>query len=258
MFILFTGVQNTIRILETLFQKLDKLSQIKHKKDSHKTEKNHHDEFVEDQEEKNLLKSINELILLLLRSILGEAGAPEEFDEYLLVLQKELKRCASGNLESKLHDKGFRQNLEECLKEIFKYCLERKDKANCGQERAAWEKGMEALSIASALPTLTSIAKFLSIAKNSNFPPEVRSLAASLVNDALSHMKGQDVDNQSAKTLVALIGSTPDNVRALLYSALKDAKIIEKDTREQSNISSHRWYEFTTSLSGKPKRLTLA
>ena len=250
MFILLTGVQNSIKILETLLQKLDKLSQIKHKKDDHKTETKHHDEFVGDQEEKTLLKTINELILLLLRCLLGDTGAKDEFDKYLLSLQKELKSCASGDIVLKLNDESFRANLEECLKEILKYCNEKQSRLNSHDEINAWQKGIDALSVASSLPTLTSIARFLSIAKNSNYPSEIRSLAASLVNDALSHMKGQDVDNKSAKTLVAIIGSTPDNVKSLLYSALKDAKIIEKNTRD--------WYEFPTSHRGLPRRLTLA
>lgn len=266
MFILFTGIQNTIKILDLLLQKLDKLGEIKQKNNHHKTNKKHKDEFVPDPEEKALLKSINELMLLLLRIMTGELGANEEFDNYLLTLQKELKDCASGDILSKLNSSSFRQNLEECLKEILKYCTENKDKStNC--DRAAWQKGIDALSIASSLPPITAIGMFLKIAKESKYPSEIRGLAAALVNDALCHMKGQSVDNKSAKTLIALIGSTPDSVRTLVYSALQDAKIIEKKTRNKEKITQfpidlnpgYRWWSnITSSNSGSPKRLTLA
>lgn len=238
MFILLSGIQSSIKLIDAILKKLDKLSKIKHEKGDNRTSEtslfqtnNKNDEFKPDTDECCILKEINDLVLLLLKCLINELGADNELNGYLKLLHKDLKECVNGDLVLKLNDKSFRQNLTSCLEEILKFCLEKQKGATQDDDKALWEKATNAFSIVSALPPLTAISKLLKIAQDPKFPKEVRVLATCMVNDALSHMKQRNVDNSSAKILLGLLISTPSNVRELLYSALTDAKTMEKVSR---------------------------
>ena len=240
MFILLAGVgvkvRDTIKLLETILNKLGKVKSQNNKHHDFKlcqgAKETKNDEFLPAEDEKNLRMSVKELILILISMLSGD-GDSKEFDNYLKSLKDDLKKTVYGNFTCNLNDNSFVSYLQDCLGNILSYCNEKKDSSGC---KKSWEEARNAIGNIQALDPITALAKLLNIAKNSNYPQEIRLLAASLVNDALSHMKGQHFanDNKTAKALVSLIGNSPDDIRGVVFYALEDAKKIEKNTNREN------------------------
>ena len=221
-----------MKLLDVLLEKIERLDQLHKKKSQYSKNGPKVDEFVKcEKEEIALEKSIWLLLLLILKMLCGDYGAWSELKDYLMLMGDNFKDAAKSGLGFRLNGNEFSDYLKDCLGFITDYCRE-KEKGKNSKNGKVWEKALNDFSIVLSLSGVTAISKLLKIAKNTDYPEEVRALAMALVNDALSHMKGRHVDNRTAKALIGLIKNTPDNVRYFLYSALKDARTIEKETRQ--------------------------
>ena len=241
MFILQIKIQDAVNLLRATINKLSEVAKLnKKQKDDDKPEVKL-DEFVP-VKETSVARSLKELILLLIAFISEELGSNKEFRGFLSELKNNLVEAVQGNMSAKLSNNSFTSYLTECMKGLLDYCNQKKDEETPSGKMPLAE-AINVLSTISSAHPLTQVFKLLSIAKNPRFPDEIRAVAASLVNDALSHMKGQYVEAKTAKVLLALISSAPDDVRGLLYAALKDARKIEEDSSKKSVMNtnfSHR------------------
>lgn len=228
MVVLDVGIAGAKGLIMKLLKKLSKMDRLNHVEQDKVKGESGHDEFVFNAESQEYSKTIKEFIYILLDFLSDEINKTSDhgFKKYLAFLKKELKAVISGDLVEKLKSGTFISNLENCLKDILGYCKERQSEGN-----DSWQKATDSIATITALNPFVALTKLIKIASNSSYPKEIRALAAALINDALSHMKQETVSNHSAKLLLALLNNTPGNVRDLVFSALKDSKIIEKHSR---------------------------
>lgn len=207
-----------------------------------------HDEFVTTQPYRSQDDSdpvIDNDLLLLQRFASQQEDSSKPFNDFVTGIERDYKSLSGGNL------------LPDVAPEIYVRYFDRvshvlKDLAGKEIDESKENKmRREALSVlASTIAShpRSQIAKLISIAKNSNYPSDVRAIAGSLASDAISHLKLQYVDYKSARLLVALVSSVPDDVRANLGSSLNDARIIEesskqKDRRDQDKLTSRQKHD---------------
>jgi len=268
-----SSVNESVSLLQVLLQKLSKLGQIKKKtleKATDKIDKN--DEFVSSNnaEEVSLKKSIANLLAMLFKDLFGDLkkeGAGSDFADLLKLLEGGLKDFSPEAFFSMLEDPGFRKYLEETLKQILELC-EKKQKE--GETPEIWKKAFDDFSIVQSLTGTTAISKLLKIAKDSKYPDQIKAMALAMVNDILNHLRLQSVDNKTAKTLVGMLGSSSDDIKEFLYSAIKDAKALDHETREvpnkytpatfspQNPLTATALYGSTRPNGGFLKKLTVA
>lgn len=163
-------------------------------------------------------------MFILLQSLLNELSKIGQEINNPKISKKPPKKVHDKND----NDKDDNDKKDEFVSSFTRCCKEWLVRIS---EKESWEQASNALSAVSALHPMTRIAVLLKIAGNSKFPAEVRAFASAMVNDALSHMKSQHLDQKTAKTLVSLLSSTPDAVKDLVYPALRDSKKIEENSK---------------------------
>ncbi len=118
--------------------------------------------------------------------------------------------------------------------------------------------GIKKLANLSAAHSMTQVSKLLAIASDSSYSDEVRALAGSMVNDALSHMKQQSIDSDSANQLGLVLGAS-SNIE--MGSAASDIRTIKENAQNRENSQKgHRNMHWHNRLitTNTPKTLILA
>ena len=172
-------------------------------------------------------KSAKELMLLLLGFILKMPGYEFKFNHFTSVMQRRFMKTLKENCLPEIFDEGTINFLRDSMESLLGYL-----KQDSSEEKSK-KSARELIANISATHPKAQLAKLLSISKDLDCSPEVRALAASIASDAISHMKQQHVGEKSAKTLMSLISSAPDDIKGLLFSALKDAKTIEENANSE-------------------------
>lgn len=222
-----------------------------------------HDEFVATQADGSQSGSTsesNEDLLLLLRFAQGDDSS-KPFNDFVTGLDRGYKALSAGNLlpdiAPEIYVRYFNR-INHVLKDLASKEIEG------SKENKMRREALSVLASTIASHPRSQIAKLISIAKNSNYPQDVRAIAGSLASDAISHLKLQHVDYKSARLLVALVSSVPDDVRSNLGSSLDDARIIEesskqKDRRDQDRFALDTYDSRLSLLNPRGKRsLTFA
>ncbi|MBI1857613.1 MAG: hypothetical protein HYR97_00620 [Candidatus Melainabacteria bacterium] len=220
MFILDITIENVARLAKAFLYDF-----VSDKKGDKTKNKNDKDGYVANDGTSSNLKSDRDLYLLFLGFIFNSEKQRKQFNDYISILEKNLKGSDSDNNEKAA------QYLSGTLSE-YKNLFKNEDHSKKNNSR---QYAQAALASIDASHPMTALSKLIQIAKNSDFPSDIRAFAMALVNDALSHMKNQDVDNKSAQTLVKLLNNTPPQVREILFSALKDAKKIEEESKKKKH-----------------------
>ncbi len=118
--------------------------------------------------------------------------------------------------------------------------------------------GAEKLANLSAAHSMTQVSKLLAIASDSSYSDEVRALAGSMVSDALSHMKQQSVDSDSANQLGLALGASNNTEIA---SAASDIRTIKENAQNREKLQKDRhrsmWHNRLIDTN-TPKTLILA
>lgn len=232
MFVLDFSIAGVNSLVASLLQKLSKLEKA-FKLDNKKTESKE-DEFIASTDKKSEYKSTQALLYMLLGFINNEKKKENKkrFNDYLAFLLKEFSYGSA--IKS---DESFNGYMSDTLSQVFAYLDNMSFEDEDGKEAQARQRARAALSSVEASHPRTALNKLIKIASNSDFPSDIRAIATALVNDALSHMKGQTVDSKSAQELVKLLNSTPSEARGKLLLALRDAKKIKEETRKKKDAS---------------------
>ena len=239
MFILGVGIFAAKGLITRLLEKLSKIGHLNHaEKNNGKSKHNDKkDDFILSSENAECSKTVKELIRFLLDFLTDEINKTCDagFNKYLEFLKKELMSAISGDLSQKLKSGMFINNLVRLLKDILDYC---KKKQCVGGDN--WKRATDSIATISALNPFVALKKLIKIASDPSYPKEIRALAIALINDVLSHMKQQSISNSSARLLLGLLNNTPSDVRDLVFSALKDSKTIERNSRflDRHNVMS--------------------